>query len=61
MPLADGLDGIVRPGFFDQMGIKPLMHLLEIITFSLNNVIVRLTNPEQSRQKLGTFLINKVL
>ena len=29
--------------FLIKLGIKPLMHLLEINTFSLNNVIVRLT------------------
>ena len=29
--------------FSIKLGIKPLMHLLEISTFSLNNVIVRLT------------------
>ena len=29
--------------FLIKLGIKPLMHLLEISTFSLNNVIVRLT------------------
>ena len=50
----------VRPRFFDQVG---LMHLLEISTFLLNNVIVSQTyqNYEQSQQKLGTFLVNKVL
>ena len=29
--------------FLIKLDIKPLMHLLEIITFSLNDVIVRLT------------------
>ena len=29
--------------FLIKLGIKPLMHLFEISTFSLNNVIVRLT------------------
>ena len=29
--------------FLIKLDIKPLMHLLEISTFSLNNVIVRLT------------------
>ena len=29
--------------FLIKLGIKPLMHLLEISTFSLNNGIVRLT------------------
>ena len=29
--------------FLIKLGIKPLMHLLEISTFSLNNVMVRLT------------------
>ena len=29
--------------FLIKLGIKPLMHLLEISTFSKNNVIVRLT------------------
>ena len=38
------------------------MHLVEISIFSLNNVtaLSDLTNYEQSRQKLGTFLENKV-
>ena len=31
----------IRPRFFDQVG-HPLMHLVEISTFSLNNVIGRL-------------------
>ena len=48
--------------FLMKSGIKPLMHLFEISTFSLNNVIIRLTkNYEESRQKLGSFLVNKVL
>ena len=29
--------------FLIKLGIKPLMHLVEISTFSLNNVILRLT------------------
>ena len=45
--------------FLIKLDIKPLMHLLEISIFSLNNVIVQ-PNHEQSRQKLGTFLGNKV-
>ena len=37
--------GILRdhPRFFDQVRHQPLMHLLEISIFSLNNDIVRLT------------------
>ena len=46
--------------FLIKLGIKPLMHLLEISIFSLNNVIVRLTKI-MNRQKLGTFLGYKVL
>ena len=30
--------------FLIKLGIKPLKHILEISTFSLDNVIVRLTN-----------------
>ena len=30
--------------FLIKLDKKPLMHLLEIYTFSLNNVIIRLTN-----------------
>ena len=38
------------------------MHLVEIIIFSLYHVIVRPTkNIQHSRQKLGTFLENKVV
>ena len=47
--------------FLIKLGIKPCMHLLEIGIFSLNDVIARGTNYEQSQQKLGTFLENKVL
>ena len=45
--------------FLIKLDIKPLMHLLEISTFSLNSVIVRLT--KIMKQKSGTFLVNKVL
>ena len=48
--------------FLIKLDIKPLMRLLEISIFSLNNVIVRLTKIMNSANKnLGTFLGNKVL
>ena len=51
-----------------KLDMKPCMHLVEISIFSLNDVIIRLTkimnradqNYEQSQQKLGTILENKV-
>ena len=46
--------------FLIKLGIKPLMHLLEIHISSLNDDTSDLPN-EQSRQKLGTFVENKVL
>ena len=46
--------------FLIKVDIKPLMHLLEIITFSLNN-LQTCQNYEQNRKKLGKFLLHKVL
>ena len=52
--------------FLINLGIKPRMHLWEISILSLNSVIVRpgsrqtYQNYEQSQQKFGTFLENKV-
>ena len=40
------------------MDMKPRMNLVEIRIFSLNNIPYQ--KQEQSRQKLGTFLENKV-
>ena len=44
---ACGLESV--QDFLIKLGIKPLMHLLEISTFSLNNVIVRLTTKIMNR------------
>ena len=41
--------------FSIKLGIKPLMHLLEISTLSLNNV----QNYEQNQQKLGPNFLKK--
>ena len=47
--------------FLIKLDMKQRMHLVEISIFSLNLVIIRLTKIyEQSRQKLGTILGNKV-
>ena len=47
-----------RPRFFDQVGIKRPMHLLEISIFSLNNVIIRLikimNRADKNFRKLST-------
>ena len=37
--------------FLIKLGIKPLMHLLEVSTYTLNNVIVRLTKIMNSADK----------
>ena len=51
-----------KQDFFIKLGIKPRMHLLEIgIFFTLSRNRQTYQNYEQSRQKLGTFLENKVL
>ena len=42
-----------------KLGIKPLMPVLEISMFSLNNVIMSdLPKFEQSQKKFGTFFVN---
>ena len=51
-----------RLDFLIKLGIKPLMHLLEIGIFSEYHVIVRPTKiMNRADKKLGTFLENKVL
>ena len=42
--------------FLIKLGIKPLMHLVEISTFSLNNVILRLTKIMNRADKIGDIL-----
>ena len=46
--ITSGLESV--QDFLIKLGIKPLIHLLEILE----------KNYEQSRQKMGTFLVNKV-
>ena len=40
-----------HPRLFDQVGHQTMMHKLEICTFPLNNVIVRLTKDINSADK----------
>ena len=48
--------------FLMKSGIKPLMHLFEISTFSLKNVIVRLTEiMNRANRNWAHFLVDKVL
>ena len=61
--LVKGIDihSRVRPRFFDQVGHQTTNASIGNRYFSLNNVCQTYQNYEQSRQKLGTFLVNKVL
>ena len=47
--------------FWSSLGIKPLMHLLEISTFSLNNAIVRLTKIMNRADKNWAYLKLRIL
>ena len=47
--------------FFNKLDIKPLMHLLEISIFSLNNDLVRLTKIKNNLVKDLKILIFKVI
>ena len=47
--------------FFIELGMKPFMHLVEISIFFTKSCHGQTyQNYEQSRQKLGTFLVNKI-
>ena len=47
--------------FLIKLGIEPLMHLLEISTFSLNIVIVRLTKIMNRADKIGHIFKGQII